>query len=72
MLVVQQAGIAGANLAAGWLNDLNGAGAQNPDGYQPMMWFFGALSTLGVGFALLLCFTAVRWRHESRARSSPT
>jgi MFS family permease len=58
MLVVQQAGIAGANLVAGRLNDLTAASAQNPAGYQPMMVFFGAVSTLGFGFALLLWFTA--------------
>jgi MFS family permease len=62
MSVVQNAGIAGANLVAGWLNDLTAASAQNPAGYQPMMLFFGALSTLGFGFALLLWFTAGR-RH---------
>jgi MFS family permease len=62
MSVVQNAGIAGANLVAGWLNDLTAASAQNPAGYRPMMLFFGALSTLGFGFALLLWFTAGR-RH---------
>jgi MFS family permease len=60
MSVVQNAGIAGANLVAGWLNDWTAAGAQNPAGYQPMMLFFGATSTLGFGFALLLWFTAGR------------
>jgi MFS family permease len=60
MLVVQEAGIAGANLVAGWLNDLTAASAQNPAGYRPMMLFFGAVSTLGFGFALLLWFTAGR------------
>jgi MFS family permease len=60
MSVVQNAGIAGANLVAGWLNDWTAAGAQNPAGYQPMMLFFGATSTLGFGFALLLWFTTGR------------
>jgi MFS family permease len=58
MSVVQNAGIAGANLVAGRLNDLTAASAQNPAGYRPMMLFFGAVSTLGFGFALLLWFTA--------------
>jgi MFS family permease len=54
MWVVQNAGIAGANLAAGWLNDKFGAGAQNPDGYQPMMLFFFILGAIGFGFAMML------------------
>jgi MFS family permease len=62
MLVVQNAGIAGANLVAGRLNDLTAASAQNPAGYRPMMLFFGAVSTLGFGFSLLLWFTAARQR----------
>ena len=64
MWVVQNAGIAGANLVAGWLNDSAGASAANPAGYDPMMWFFGTASTLGFGFALLLWLTAGRRRHE--------
>jgi MFS family permease len=67
MSVVQNAGIAGANLAAGWLNDLSAASAQNPAGYRPMMLFFGAVSTLGFGFALLLWFTAGRRHVEAVA-----
>lgn len=54
MWVVQNAGIAGANLAAGWLNDRAGASAANPAGYLPMMEFFGLASLLGAVFALLL------------------
>lgn len=69
MWVVQNAGIAGANLAAGWLNDLSGASARNPDGYQPMMLFFGVTSTIGFGFALLLWLTAGRRRHEAIAHA---
>ena len=67
MLVVQEAGIAGANLVAGWLNDLTAASAQNPAGYRPMMLFFGAVSTLGFGFALLLWFSAGRRHPEAVA-----
>lgn len=54
MWVVQNAGIAGANLVAGWLNDRAGAGAGNPAGYLPMMEFFGVASVLGAVFAALL------------------
>jgi len=69
MAVVQNAGIAGANLVAGSLNDWTAASAQNPAGYQPMMLFFGATSTLGFGFALLLWFTAGRRHHEAIAHA---
>jgi len=67
MWVVQNAGIAGANLMAGWLNDGAGASAANPAGYQPMMLFFGGASALGFAFALLLWFTAGRRHHEEVA-----
>jgi MFS family permease len=60
MSVVQNTGIAGANLAAGALNDWYAASSHNPAGYQPMMLFFGAVSSLGFGFALLLWFTSGR------------
>jgi MFS family permease len=68
MWVVQNAGIAGANLVAGWLNDAAGAGAVNPAGYQPMMLFFGTTSALGFGFALMLWLVAGRRRHEAVKR----
>jgi MFS family permease len=54
MWVIQNAGIAGANLVAGWLNDSAGASAANPAGYQPMMTFFTTSSALGAVFALVL------------------
>jgi MFS family permease len=54
MWVIQNAGIAGANLVAGWLNDSGSASAQNPAGYHGMMVFFIASATIGVVFALLL------------------
>jgi MFS family permease len=66
MWVAQNAGIAGANLVAGRLNDAAGASAQNPAGYQPMMLFFLAASALGFVFALLLWLTAGR-RHQEAA-----
>ena len=70
MWVVQNAGIAGANLVAGWLNDRTGASALNPAGYQPMMVFFGTVSTLGFAFALLLWLTAGRKHHEAMAHTA--
>lgn len=70
MWVVQNAGIAGANLVAGWLNDNAGASALNPAGYQPMMIFFGIMSALGFAFALLLWLTAGRRHHEALAHAS--
>jgi MFS family permease len=54
MWVIQNAGIAGSNLIAGWLNDTNGASAANPAGYTPMMLFFLTAGVLGFVFALLL------------------
>jgi MFS family permease len=54
MWVLQNAAIAGSNLFAGWLNDVNGAGAANPGGYGPMMVFFLAASSLGFFATLLL------------------
>ena len=54
MWVIQNAGIAGANLVAGWLNDRAGASALHPAGYQPMMAFFIGSSALGCAFAVLL------------------
>ncbi len=65
MWVVQNAGIAGANLVAGRLNDFFGAGSLNPEGYGPMMLFFFVSGALGFGFALLLWSTAGRRRHET-------
>jgi MFS family permease len=47
-------GIAGANLAAGRLNDHFAAGADNPSGYDAMMGFFLACGALGFAAALLL------------------
>jgi MFS family permease len=68
MWVVQNAGISGANLVAGWLNDRAGASAANPGGYAPMMEFFGLTSLAGCGFALLLWWVAGRARHEKAVR----
>ncbi|MGH8131257.1 MAG: MFS transporter [Steroidobacteraceae bacterium] len=69
MWVVQNAGIAGANLVAGRLNDYFGAGSLNPDGYGPMMAFFFLSGAVGFGFALLLWGTSGRRRHETAMRA---
>jgi len=53
MWSLMSAAIAGANYAAGWLNDRYGAGELNPAGYEPMMTFFLATATAGFVLALL-------------------
>jgi MFS family permease len=57
--VLQNLALTAINVAAGALNDANGAGAAHPAGYLPMLWFFTVLSGLGGLFALLL------WRREA-------
>jgi MFS family permease len=44
MTTLQNAGLFGANIIAGYLNDTSSASAANPGGYAPMLWFFGLLS----------------------------
>jgi MFS family permease len=58
LFMIQNAGMMAANIAAGWLNDINGAGAANPSGYTPMLIFFLVLASLAFVFALAL------WRRE--------
>ena len=67
MWVAQNAGVSGANLMAGWLNDQAAASAANPAGYGAMMTFFGTASALGFLCALALWLTAGRRRHEVTA-----
>lgn len=69
MWVVLNAAIAGANLAAGMLNDAAGAGPGNPAGYRPMMLFFLAASAAGAVCATALWLAAGRRRHEARLRA---
>lgn len=59
LFMMQAAGMTLANLVAGWLNDIGGAGAENPAGYTPMIIFFAALSLGAFFFALAL------WRRET-------
>lgn len=54
MTMLQNIGLTAANLAAGWINDHNGASAQNPGGYFSMLLFFGVLSLAAVALAVLL------------------
>jgi len=54
MTMIQNIGLAGANLLIGFVNDLAGAGVSNPAGYRPGMWFFSCFGFLGLFFATLL------------------
>ncbi|MBC7447430.1 MAG: MFS transporter [Hymenobacteraceae bacterium] len=54
MFLVQNVGLTVVNYFVGWLNDHSSASATNVAGYLPMLWFFGILSLLGLGFAFLL------------------
>jgi len=54
MTMLQNIGLSSCNLAAGFINDHSGASADNPEGYMPMLWFFGILSSIAFIFAILL------------------
>ncbi len=58
LFMLQNLGMAGANIFAGWLNDLNDAGAANPAGYSPMLTFFAVLAVSAFLFSIAL------WRRE--------
>jgi MFS family permease len=70
MWVLQNAAIAASNVIAGWLNDLNGAGAANPAGYGPMMLFFLACSSFGF-FATLVLWRLVPGRIKEYGTRTP-
>ena len=57
--LIQALGMAASNFAAGALADRAGAGAQNPAGYEVMLWFFFLLSLSALASAVLL------WRREA-------
>jgi len=59
MFMMQAAGMTLANVFAGWLNDVSGAGADNPAGYTPMIVFFAGLALGAFLFAVAL------WRRET-------
>jgi MFS family permease len=54
MTMVQAVGLTSINIVAGALNDANGASAENPAGYRPMLWLFLSLSLSGFVFAYAL------------------
>jgi hypothetical protein len=62
MTFCQQLGWSIVPIVVGILNDRYQAGAENPAGYAPGMWFYTALSALGLVFSFLL------WRSERGPR----
>ena len=54
MTMLQNVGLTVFNVAAGRLNDVGGAGPENPSGYIPMLWMFCLLSLFGFVFAAAL------------------
>ena len=52
--MIQNIGLTIFNVAAGALNDWGGASAENPSGYDPMLWMFAVLSLAAVMFSWLL------------------
>ncbi len=60
--LIQALGMSASNIAAGWLADRASAGAQNPGGYDVMLWFFFLLSLVALSSAVLL------WRRETGPR----
>jgi len=63
LFMVQNAGMTTVNVVAGWLNDIYGAGADNPGGYAAMIIFFAGLA-LGAFF-----FAVALWRRETGPRN---
>ena len=54
MTMIQNIGLFGFNLLIGFANDISGASAGNPEGYNLGMWIFSILGFLGLTFAFLL------------------
>jgi len=54
MTMIQNIGLFGFNLLIGFANDISGASAANPGGYNLGMWIFSILGFLGLFFAFLL------------------
>ncbi|MCL6494310.1 MAG: MFS transporter, partial [Ignavibacterium sp.] len=54
MTMIQNIGLFGFNLLIGFANDVSGASAENPSGYNLGMWIFSILGFLGLLFAFLL------------------
>ena len=59
LFMMQAVGMTLANIVAGWLNDIYGAGADNPGGYTAMILFFAGLALAAFFFAVAL------WRQET-------
>lgn len=54
MTLIQQIGLAGMNWLIGFSNDISGASATNPEGYNLGMWIFSCLGFFGLLFSYLL------------------
>jgi len=54
MTMIQNIGLFGFNMLIGFSNDIAGASATNPDGYNVGMWIFSILGFMGLLFAFLL------------------
>ncbi len=54
MTMIQNIGLFTFNLLVGWANDISGASASNPAGYNPGMWIFSSLGFFGLLFAFML------------------
>ncbi len=59
MTLIQQIGLAAMNWGIGRANDVAGASASHPAGYNPGMWIFSVLGFLGLFFSYLL------WKSET-------
>jgi len=70
--LIQALGMSASNLAAGWLADKAGAGAQNPAGYTVMLWFFFLLSLAALSSAVLLWRREVGPQGHGLERAAPT
>lgn len=54
MTMIQNIGLFGFNILIGFANDISGASAQNPAGYNAGMWIFSTLGFFGLFFAFML------------------
>lgn len=54
MTLIQQIGLAGMNWLIGKSNDIGGASASNPEGYNIGLWIFSILGVLGLLFSYYL------------------
>jgi MFS family permease len=54
MTMIQNIGLFAFNVIVGWANDISGASANNPSGYNLGMWIFSVLGFSGILFAFLL------------------